>query len=769
MRKLLCLLLLITSIVCYGQSNDSIVTIRGQVVDRSGASLPYVNISVKGNHATNGNELQSKNNGLFSFHVKKSDEEHCSAAFSYIGFKTKTVALHPVRDINLGCIVLDEDTMELEGVEIKGNLVYHDKEKSSYLPSVRQKKTAYNAFGLLYNLMIPELKIDRRTKSIRTQDEKNVAQCINGHEATSLEIKSLRARDIIRIDYYPKATGKFANYDAVVDYIVKVVDEGGYINATGSMSFLTPAEGLDVNVKYHKKNWDLYSYVGANYADNNKYHLDGQEDVETQQLNFTKLTSTDHYKNKANNQYVALQGIYQDDKNYLNIVGGLSRTNNYKQDEFNRTVYMLTPGTYEKRDSSVRPSRGLMPYAQLTYEVNLPKKVYLLFYGTYSFIHNNYDRRYHESDSDPIINNAKEDGHLSQLYVRGTKKFGNYGDLTVGYILRNDRYKDDYSGSVDYSRKYMSTSHLVWARLGSAVGKKIYAQLKASLKFIHTSINEYRDNQTTFSPELYLGYNIDNTTRLTLENNIGYLVPNNALRSELEQKISNYEILRGNVDLKNYIYYNPVLTLSKNFNIINMSASVGSMIYSHSVQDVYFGEGDKLVHTFKKGDRYVQSKAEIAMTGYLLNRSLQIMGTLSYLAMNTNDDFRKSINNWTYGFNAMYMIGNFSVSSFFMSRIKSSDVMSSLYAENPATYGLSMSYNKGNWYLSLDYNNPFRRNPLSHGYLNSNCYKKSMKLRDSSFCQSITLKVNYNFDFGHKKVEHKEVRVDKNISNSLLK
>lgn len=79
--------------------------------------------------------------------------------------------------------------------------------------------------GLLYNLMIPELKIDRRTKSIRTQDEKNVAQCINGHEATSLEIKSLRARDIIRIDYYPKATGKFANYDAVVDYIVKVVDE----------------------------------------------------------------------------------------------------------------------------------------------------------------------------------------------------------------------------------------------------------------------------------------------------------------------------------------------------------------------------------------------------------------------------------------------------------------------------------------------------------------------------------------------------------------
>ena len=217
------------------------------------------------------------------------------------------------------------------------------------------------------------------------------------------------------------------------------------------------------------------------------------------------------------------------------------------------------------------------------------------------------------------------------------------------------------------------------------------------------------------------------------------------------------------------IYYNPILTLSKNFNIINMSASVGSMIYSHSIQDVYLGEGDKLVHTFKKGDRYVQSKAEIAMTGYLLNRSLQIMGTLSYLAMNTNDDFRKSINNWTYGFNAMYMIGNFSVSSFFMSRIKSSDVMSSLYAENPATYGLSMSYNKGNWYLSLDYNNPFRRNPLSHGYLNSNCYKKSMKLRDSSFCQSITLKVNYNFDFGHKKVEHKEVRVDKNISNSLLK
>ena len=76
---------------------------------------------------------------------------------------------------------------------------------------------------------------------------------------------------------------------------------------------------------------------------------------------------------------------------------------------------------------------------------------------------------------------------------------------------------------------------------------------------------------------------------------------------------------------------------------------VGSMIYSHSVQVVYFSEGDKLIHTFKKGDR------------------------------------------------------------------------------------------------------------------------KSTKLRDSSFCQSITLKVNYNFDFGHKKVEHKEVRVDKNNSNSILK
>ena len=48
-------------------------------------------------------------------------------------------------------------------------------------------------------------------------------------------------------------------------------------------------------------------------------------------------------------------------------------------------------------------------------------------------------------------------------------------------------------------------------------------------------------------------------------------------------------------------------------------------------------------------------------------------------------------------------------------------------------------------------------------------FEKSMKLRDSSFCQSISLKVNYNFDFGHKKVEHNEVRVDKNISNSILK
>ena len=27
------------------------------------------------------------------------------------------------------------------------------------------------------------------------------------------------------------------------------------------------------------------------------------------------------------------------------------------------------------------------------------------------------------------------------------------------------------------------------------------------------------------------------------------------------------------------------------------------MIYSHSVQVVYFGEGDKLIHTFKMGDR----------------------------------------------------------------------------------------------------------------------------------------------------------------------
>ena len=67
-----------------------------------------------------------------------------------------------------------------------------------------------------------------------------VAKCnfrINGVKASVEEIKSIRPEDIVRIEHYEEPGSGYQNAEAVIDYIVRRRNSGGYVSANLSNSF----------------------------------------------------------------------------------------------------------------------------------------------------------------------------------------------------------------------------------------------------------------------------------------------------------------------------------------------------------------------------------------------------------------------------------------------------------------------------------------------------------------------------------------------------
>lgn len=759
MRKYFFLLSLCNQLVF--SQNQTVVS--GMVTDEQGSALPYVSVKVADTDTTMATITDM--NGFYQISVPTTDS--LCVNFSYLGFKTQTKCFPVEGSQIVKNVVLIEDANVLQELVVDGSIVVHENDKMLYLPTQLQRKSTNSGSGLLYNMMIPELNVDRHSGNATTRDGREVTQCINGVPAAMEEIRNLRPKDIIRIDFHPIPTGKFAQYKAVIDYVVKTRDFGGYADFRTETTIPNMAGNYNAAVKLKVRKWNYSVLSGMNFLNDRKSGSDKEEWVGLSP-SFYKSSTVEKYRNKRIGGYTQLGGSYSTEPLSLTLKVGVIGAKSPHGDYQNVVNYQ--PEAYPSSVSQVlQTSQNFSAYYGGYLQWQFRKKQYLFFDTYYKYGHNNYDRSFTEGSYNLFLT-TKEDVHeynLGAIYSLETEKNGN---LTLKLYYMGNVYDDLYKSPTEIRQKLVKNDIFTSAVYRRYFSQRLFAQIDLAFQYVYAKINDVKEGKWLFQPNLYISYKTSEKGTIILRNSSGYVNPPIEWKSALSQEVNTYELLRGNENLRHFSAYMPSVTYSHNWKNLNMHVSFDAGFSGHSIEDVFYEEDGKLIHSYAMGKAYSYGIFGYKITSYWLNRKLQMSAEAKYGMMKANNEFREKRNLFAYSLNILYNLGDFTFSGVYQSKSKTLDVFTgSNYGDIPALYSLVASYSKGNWYASIDLNNIFGGQRYHKQYINSSIYKKTSLAYSPMFYPSATFSISYNFDFGSKKIEREENSVDETINSGILR
>lgn len=745
------------------------ITLAGTVTDDEGAMLPYVSVIARVRGVDSTFVAVTDGDGKYGMSVIGGDS--CHVEFSFVGYETSEFNFFPYRTETRHDVVMHKDAAMLDEVMVEGNISVRQMEKTMYFPTSTQRKSTNNGNVLLYNMMIPELRVDSKTGEAVTNDGRAVTRCINGVSATGIDIKALRPSDIIRIDFYPVGTGRFAQYDAVVDFVVRNRDAGGYADIRTETRYLTPKGDYDVTVKQHCKYWSHTAVAGSAFIDACKSGCDSEENIALKP-EFIKYSTVEYFKKKDFSVYGMYSALYSTDIATLKLSAGM--TWNRTPIEDSRSSVSFSPTVFTATCSSVsQQSGGLSPSANADMGIRFSASQYVMLNAKYRYAHSCYERIYGEYDGpDKLISLFTDAESNSNVYggsASYTNAINNIGSISLGIKALSEKYDTRYAGDTDCCQELSKWYYTLYAGYRHTIWHKLFCTVRLSVMNHHASINGVSDRSWLFLPDVSLSYNGGKAGHVMLSWRTIYVNPPIEWKSELSQRVNKYEILRGNDCLPHYTASQPFLSYSNSWKNMEINVYAGSMFASKSIRDSYLVENNNLVHTYDVCGSYFQALFGSQATFFALDRHMQLSGSVTYNIRKLNNVGADSFNDITYTMNALYNIGDVSFSAYYDSPSNIYGITSSPYYKVPPQYGASMSYSHGRWFAYVEAANFFGSRHYKQKIVSENNYRAKSKSYMDDYYASICLKLSYSLDFGHKKLERENMDVDRTINSGILR
>jgi outer membrane receptor protein involved in Fe transport len=254
-------------------------SISGRVIDKTSKQpIPYVNISVKqADKVITGGITQD--NGNFS--IKNLPLETYTVEIQYMGYKAEKVTItlnSATKSINMNTISLEEEAVQLEGVEVVG-------ERSTMVQKIDRKvinigkdliASGNTASEIMNN--IPTVSIDPQTKEISLRGNTNVRILIDGKpsniDATQL-LQQIPSSSIKSIELITNPSAKYnpEGMSGIINIILhKNANEGfnGSLNSGVTFS-KTPKVNTALNLNYKVGKVNVYGNYGLNHGKNQNH------------------------------------------------------------------------------------------------------------------------------------------------------------------------------------------------------------------------------------------------------------------------------------------------------------------------------------------------------------------------------------------------------------------------------------------------------------------------------------------------------------------
>ena len=738
--------------------------VSGTVKDAHDKGLAGVSILVRTAGGTFGGV--SGRNGEYEVNFTAIDTVKVS--YSYVGYQTYTFSTLSVEDIRRD-VVLTDKSHTLGEVEVTASNINMKGDHVTYMPTKKQVNGANNGVSLLFNMMIPQLNVSPMKGSVGAVDNSKLGIFIDERLADANELSRLRPKDIVRVEYYDIPTGVFARagIDRALNIVTKKYTSGGYVDVRTNTQVTYLQGNYSVQASLDKGNVNMLVMAGSNVAKNDNTGSTTKNDYMFD-TPFTKYMYYDFNETKNLSDYGLLRATVRGKRSYF-LVQAMLAWNETPDNTDIRSVSYSDNFYPAAKSFTSSYSNGLTPSLLLSHQIRFNKKDMLNWNLSYSYSRNKNRSRYEEGDFEPIINNAKDRYHSLMAGLNYLHAFGNGGQLNFELANFLNNSNSVYSGTSPSEQEMLTNEFLFISSYTHRFGKKFSLMLRFGI-----DVNTYKVNGMETVTKLYTrpglnaNYKIDGTSSLTLTAYAGSFTPSLSLMNEAEQRVSEYEIKRGNPNLLAGKPITSVLSYSKYWNKFSLAAYA---MYNGTIDNyvnLFTIEGSNMVNTHINGGNFHSYVVGVNGVLRLLSNSLQLRLSPTFSHKALTGTYRNKHNRFFIYSEVYYSTGAFSFSGYYTSP-QTILVSSPVYSKSKCDYGMTASWSHRGLFVQVGCSNIFNgKRDYSKNYFNYGAYNTFVKAFSRSLGAQVYLNLSYNFDFG-RKVKRQDVKVNTSSNSGILK
>lgn len=760
MRRIFLLVLFIkcATIVTLAQCN-----LTGQVLNEKQQKLAYTTIQLLQFDSTFVQGTTTDSLGFFVINHVESGKYIILA--SSIGYRSERITVEiQNKEQQLLPITLTTDNIMLGEVEVKASSFIRQKDRILIIPDKQQTKHAGTGYDLLYNLMIPNINVDRFNGKVSTFGGE-VTLYIDGRQVDYREIQSLRPKDIEKVEYYDVPTGNYANDIAAINYITKKYKTGGYIALDGKqmVGYLSGDYNVVSKVTHGNTSYTLFGghnmekYKGIKSSNHESYLFPDYTVIRDYNTTDSKVSN--------NRQYGQFNVLNNNERRTL--LGKLSLVNSDAPDNYNSDLMKYSQHYDFTEESNSRISQsGLMPSLELYGNFNLRKNRQLETNFQGSYTNNKYARNYSEGKFSTYTH-TKEQLYRIYANVKYRIKFKHNNSLAAQLRHVYNVSSAQYTGDSSSWQHLWTAETLLSIEYNQRFGKKASIQVTPGVSSLQYRLHG-DDIISQISPRLKLGLTYRLAANQQIQTNmvIGNSHPSINRLNKMDQTIDFLTVKRGNPSLDNAQFAGVMIMYNLQLGQLNIQAAGNYRYYNHISAEDYYVENNKLIHSFSSENNAYEVTTMLSASWKVIDQlNFKLEGNWTQCSIYEKES--NTLDGWSGLAQVNYYLEDFACSLYGKTPTRSME-LNLVHVYEPVKYGVTLSWNHQNWRVEVGAENLFTKNSKRELVLHTDVYRYNKMTTSQIYQQTGYLKVAYTFDFG-RKVNREQNNVNTYINSGILK
>lgn len=733
-------------------------------VENNGKPLPYVTVRLLETDSTFVSGVTTDTLGKYVF--SNIEKGNYLVALSSIGYKPAFIQIKMSdKNLEVPLVTLETENIVLGEVVIKGSSFIRKDDHVLVIPDKQQVKHASTGYDLLYNLMIPNIEVNKRTGTVSTFGGE-VSLYINGEKADYRDVQSLRPRDIENVEYYDVPTGKYASDVAAINYIVKKRQSGGYIFADGKQTIGYMAGDYNIGGKVAHGNTS-YSFWGGHTMQKYKGSIvDKNETILFPDYTVyrNRETTAGNYRN--NQQYMQFKVSNVNKKRNLSAQIALVRNETPSDENYGLLDYS-GHYTYSTRSTDSKQEQNLSPSLRLFGNFNIGKNQTLELTAKGSYTQNDYTRQYTENENNSL-SDVKEDLYSFNFSANYNIKLQHQNSFGVDIRHYHNITSSTYAGDYSSWQHLWTGESMFMLNYSQRFGKHFTMILRPGLSWMNYKLHtEDVRRYCSLKTSSRFSYQFNKKQQLTLAADAGVNQPDISYMNNVDQTVDFLQIKRGNPFLDDMQLYNISLLYNGVFGKLNVVGGPGYSIYTHNVSPIYYLEGDKLIGSYRS-DGNIYGLGIILNISYHVTDNLRTKLAFKYLNVQTRKNYNINLDSYSAILDINYFLKDFSINLFGKIPTEKIETTTLIVTKSPATYGASVSWSHKGWYIEAGTENPFTRHSRYREHADYGVYQYNQVQTSRIYQRTGYVKLAYTFDFGRKTSRDKN-DVDRSINSAIMK